>query len=107
MKISGKDPSVALENYLKQVRGDQAGRQKQAESSTGKPAGQILGEDKVVLSSKSKQMAGANRVSAPAHGEDVQKVSRLRLQVTNGTYQVDGQKVASKMIEEALLNELL
>ncbi len=107
MKISGKDPSVSLENYLKQIRGSQAGGQKQAESATGKPAGQVLGEDKVVLSSKSKQMAGASKVSAPAPGENTQKVSRLRLQVANGTYQVDGQKVASKMIEEALLNELL
>jgi flagellar biosynthesis anti-sigma factor FlgM len=35
------------------------------------------------------------------------KVSELRNQIQNGTYQIDADKIAGKMIKEGLLNDAL
>jgi negative regulator of flagellin synthesis FlgM len=36
-----------------------------------------------------------------------EKVSELRNQIQNGTYQIDADKIAGKMIKEGLLNDAL
>ena len=36
-----------------------------------------------------------------------EKVSQLRSQIQNGTYEIDADKIAGKMIKESLLNDAL
>jgi negative regulator of flagellin synthesis FlgM len=36
-----------------------------------------------------------------------EKVAKIKAQIENGTYQVEEKKLATKMIKESLLNELL
>ncbi len=107
MKVTGKDDSIHLENYLRQVGEKQIREHPKADAPPGKNAGQVLQEDKVVLSSKAKQISEAKNVVTALPDVDSAKVARLRLQVSNGTYQVDAKKVADKMIDQSLLDDLL
>lgn len=107
MKVTGKDTSISLENYLRQVGKKQVSGHEKTGPSPAKEARQVVHEDKVVLSSKSKQISEAKNVVTALPDVDSEKVARLRLQVSNGTYRIDTQKVAGKMITQSLLDDLL
>jgi len=102
MKIMGKNPLIQLDAYTKHVR--------DAEKTAGKnDADHTMGarQDKVVLSPLAKAIQEAKTIleSVPDVRED--KIARIKEQISNGTYTIDEKKVAAKMIEESLLNELL
>jgi len=107
MKVTGKDDSIHLENYLRQVGEKQIRGHARTDAPPGKNAGQVLQEDKVVLSSKAKQISEAKNVVTALPDVDSAKVARLRLQVSNGTYRIDAHKMADKMIDQSLLDDLL
>jgi len=107
MKVTGKDVSINLDNYLKQVGEKRVKGHEKTGASPGKDAGRVVHEDSVVLSSKSKQISEAKNVVTALPDIDSEKVARLRLQVSNGNYRIDAQKIAGKMIDQSLLDDLL
>ena len=107
MKVTGKETSINLENYLRQVGEKRVGGHEKTGASPGKETGRVVHEDTVVLSSKSKQISEAKNVVTALPDVDSEKVARLRLQVSNGAYRIDPQKVAGKMIDQSLLDDLL
>jgi len=107
MKVTGKDDSIHLENYLRQVGEKQIRGHGKTGAPPGKNTGQVLQEDKVELSTKSKQISEAKNVVTALPDVDSAKVARLRLQVSNGTYRIDAQKVANRMIDQSLLDDML
>lgn len=107
MKISGQDPTL-VNAYLRTL-GTNA--QKPAVSpQEGAANGGTIGtstEDKVVISDAARAIQEASGKIGDQEGIRAEKVEALKGQVASGTYQVDPQKVAEKMIRESLLNELL
>ena len=100
MEISPKD-SVNIEAYVNQVQDkdkvDAAAEQKEQQQAKA---------DTVALSSAAKDIQEAQKQleAIPDVRED--KVAQLKEQIENGTYEIDAEKIADKMLKDALLNDL-
>lgn len=103
MKVIGNPPFDTLEVYLRTT----AARNRVNPSSTPGTEMQGKPEDKVELSSRGREIQEAMQIlkSVPDVRED--KVALLKQQIEAGTYEIEGEKIAEKMIRESLLNELL
>ena len=102
MKIVGKNPSVNLEAYQKNIRD-----RNRVDASGKAPAKGVSKEDKVVLSPEVKRIQEAKKLLSSVPDIREEKVAQIKAQIENGTYQVEEKKLAQKMIKESLLNELL
>ena len=100
MEITPKD-SVNIEAYVNQVQ-----EKDKVEPTSEQPEKQQVKADTVELSDMGKRVqdAHAQLESIPDVRED--KVAQLKEQVENGTYEVDADKVAEKMLKESLLNDM-
>jgi len=101
MEITPKD-SVNIEAYVNQVQDKD-----KAQATTEKTEKQPTKTDTVVLSDAAKRIQEAKKVldEIPDIRED--KVAQLKEQIENGTYEIDEQKIADKMLKDSLLNELI
>jgi len=105
MEIAGKTPFINGENYIKNIND-----QREIETSSKKAsraAGSEYQEDKVVLSSKIREIQEAKKLLSLVPDIREEKIDKIKKQIENGTYQIEGEKIAGKMISESLLNELL
>lgn len=83
----------------------QNGKVGPAERNSATPAqNQVPAEDKVDLSSQSKEMNKISEVLAAAPDVRAEKVDALKKQVESGQYQVNSDAVAEKMIKEFLFD---
>ncbi|MCK5419961.1 MAG: flagellar biosynthesis anti-sigma factor FlgM [Desulfobacterales bacterium] len=100
MEITPKD-TVNIDAYVKQVQDKD-----KADATSEQPEKQQAKTDTVVLSDTAKtvQEAQTQLKSIPDVRED--KVAELKEQIENGTYEVDADKLAGKMLKDALLNDL-
>jgi negative regulator of flagellin synthesis FlgM len=102
MKITGKNPYVNLDTYAKNVK------DKERIDNQGKEtSNQVVKEDKVVLSQEAKKVQEAKKLMESIPDIREEKIAKVKAQIENGTYQVEEKKLATKMIKESLLNELL
>jgi len=101
MEINGNQ-GIGIDAYANQV---------QDKNKVGTPDNQpektAVKADTVVISDAAKRVQEARRQldDIPDVRED--KVSELRSQIQNGTYEIDADKIAGKMIKESLLNDAL
>ncbi|MBL7202868.1 MAG: flagellar biosynthesis anti-sigma factor FlgM [Desulfobacteraceae bacterium] len=103
MEITGNHPFARLDAYVKNI-----GKEKNRVHGSPREAPKGgLSEDKVALSPEAKQIQEAKRLldSLPDIRED--KVAEIKEQIESGAYNIDGEKIAFKMIKESILNELL
>ncbi len=99
MEITPKD-SVNIEAYVNQVQDkDKADAAEQQEQQKTKA-------DTVALSSAAKDIHKAQRQLAEIPDVREDKVAQLKKQIENGTYEIDEEKIADKMLKDALLNDL-
>ncbi|MEE9536035.1 MAG: flagellar biosynthesis anti-sigma factor FlgM [Desulfobacterales bacterium] len=100
MEITPKD-SVNIEAYVNQVQ-----EKDKVAPTSEQPENQQVKADTVELSDMGKSVQEAHRQleTIPDIRED--KVAQLKEQVENGTYEIDAEKVADKMLRDALLNDL-
>lgn len=96
MEISGKVPPLGKTPYVKQSA-------KPVEKS---PAAPVAKGDRVALSAQAKELQAAREAIAKIDNVDHEKVARIKAQVEAGTYKVDAGKIAEKMIDESLLDDL-
>jgi len=104
MKITGNNPFTKVDTYVKNIGRDKGKASASSrESSKGAPST----VDRVVLSSKAQEIHEMKKLlnSIPDIREG--KVAQIKERIENGTYEIDGKKIALKMIKESLLNELL
>lgn len=102
MEIIGKNTSVNLEHYVKNVKD-----KKKIDTRSGQASDEILKDDKVVLSSKAKEIQEAKKLMNSITDIREEKIAEIRKQIEDGTYEIKEEKIAGKMLMEALLNELL
>ena len=100
MEITPKD-TVNIDAYVNQVQ-----EKDKADAASEQPEKQQAKADTVVLSDTAKavQEAKTQLDSVPDVRKD--KVAELREQIENGTYEVDSEKLAEKMITDSIINEL-
>lgn len=101
MKIDGDKPNLPIDPSLQ--TGAKASRPTQA----GHPEGEATFGDRVQLSSKAKEIQLAARVLAQTPEARDATVAALKRQVERGTYKVNAEQIAGKMVREALLDQLL
>ena len=100
MEITPKD-TVNIEAYVNQVQDkdkiDAAAEQKEQQQAKA---------DTVALSNAAKNIQEAQKQleAVPDVRED--KVAELKEQIENGTYEIDAEKIADKMLKDSLLNDL-
>ena len=101
MEITPKD-TVNIEAYVNQVQ-----NKDKVDATSEQPEKQQTKADTVVLSDTAKKVQEAQKQleAIPDVRED--KVAQLKEQIENGTYDMDEEKIAGKMIKDALLNDLL
>jgi negative regulator of flagellin synthesis FlgM len=100
MEITPKD-SVNIDSYVNQVQDKD-----KAEVTSEQPEKQQTKADTVVLSDMAKtvQEAQTQLESIPDVREE--KVAALKEQIENGTYEIDADKIADKMLRDSLLDDL-
>jgi negative regulator of flagellin synthesis FlgM len=100
MEITPKD-AVNIEAYVNQVKDKD-----KVDAAAEKPEKQPAKTDTVVLSDTAKNVQEAQKQleTIPDVRED--KVAQLKEQIENGTYEMDEEKIADKMMKDALLNDL-
>ena len=96
MEISNKVPPVQSTPYVKET----------AKASAASGTAPTAKGDKVELSAKAQELQAAR--DAIQHMDDVDhdKVAEIKAQIEAGTYKVDANKIAGKMLEESLLKEM-
>ena len=102
MKITGENRFVNLEAYVQNVEDN-----RKIDASTRQDSGEVLKEDKVVLSSKAREIMEARKRLGSFPDIREEKVALMKKQIENGTYKIEGKKIAPKMIKESLLNEIV
>ena len=100
MKIGDKIPPIQIEAYIHQTREKHTG-----EGSSAVPQKPVSQEDKVVLSETAKQMNKVKEQLDAIPDIREEKVAEIKNQVDNGTYKIDGKKIAFNMLRESLLDE--
>jgi len=101
MKIADKNPFINLEAYFESVKD-----QKRVNGSAKQASGRINGEDKVELSPKGKEIQEAKRLLESIPDVRNERITLIKKQIEKGTYQINGEKTAGKMLREMFLNEL-
>ena len=101
MEINGNQ-GIGIDAYVNQVQD-----KNKVGTPDNKPEKSAVKADTVVISDAAKriQEARSQLDDIPDVRED--KVSQLRNQIQNGTYEINADKIAAKMIKEGLLNDAL
>ena len=99
MKITEKDNSINLDAYIKNVK------DKRKIDISKQPFRDVFEEDKVVLSPKAREVQEAKRVLDSLPDIREEDVARIKNEIKQGTYKIEGEKLAAKMIKEALLKD--
>ena len=101
MEINGNQ-GIGIDAYVNQVQD-----KNNIGTPDNKPEKTAVKADTVVISDAAKRIQEARRQldDIPDVRED--KVSQLRSQIQNGTYEINADKIAGKMIKEGLLNDAL
>jgi negative regulator of flagellin synthesis FlgM len=101
MEINGNQ-GIGVDAYVNQVQD-----KNNIGTPDNKPEKTAVKADTVVISDAAKRVQEARRQldDIPDVRED--KVSQLRSQIQNGTYEINADKIAGKMIKEGLLNDAL
>jgi negative regulator of flagellin synthesis FlgM len=101
MEINGNQ-SIGIDAYVNQVQD-----KNNVGTPDNKPEKTAVKADTVVISDAAKRVQEARRQldDIPDVRED--KVSQLRSQIQNGTYEINADKIAGKMIKEGFFNDFL
>ena len=97
-----KSQGIQIDAYVNQVHD-----KTKMDPSDNKPDKAAARTDTVVISDAAKRIQEARMQldEIPDVRED--KVDQLRNQIENGTYEIDADRIAGKMITEGLINDVL
>ena len=93
-KVSLQQPNI--------VKGVQPGQKAAPVRKTGAHP-PVARKDRVQISDQAREMQAARQAIEQMPDVDEEKVARIKEQIQNGTYKVDGNKAAGKILAESLL----
>jgi len=97
-----ENQGIGIEAYVNQVQD-----KNKVGTPDNKPEKTAVKADTVVISDAAKRVQEARRQLDDIPDVREGKVSQLRSQIQNGTYEINADKIAGKMIKEALLNDAM
>jgi negative regulator of flagellin synthesis FlgM len=95
-----KSQGVQIDAYVNQVHD-----KNKADASENKSDKTAAKTDTVVISDAAKRIQEVRSQLDEVSDVDEEKVARLRNEIENGTYQINADKIAAKMIKEGLIND--
>ncbi|CAB1078693.1 hypothetical protein D1AOALGA4SA_6427 [Olavius algarvensis Delta 1 endosymbiont] len=95
-----KSQGVQIDAYVNQVHD-----KNKADASENKSDKAAVKTDTVVISDAAKRIQEARSQLDEVADVDEEKVARLKNEIENGTYQINADKIAGKMIREGLIND--
>ena len=99
MEINGNH-GIGIDAYINQVHDNsKVGTPDNKPETTAKKA------DSVVISDAAKRVQEARNQLNDIPDVREEKVAQLRNQIQNGTYEINAEKIAGKLIKESLLND--
>ena len=97
MEITGKSVSFNIDSYVSNVKAKQKTEASPDATHEEKPR-----QDTVQLSARAKEIQEAKKsINAISDVRD-EKVAEIKTQIENGTYQVDGERIAANVVEESI-----
>ncbi len=103
MEITPKNQADMIEAYVSQVQ-----VKPKAEEATEKDLRQqAITADTVVISDTAKRIQEARIQLESIPDTRSEKVAEIKRRIEDGTYEINPDKIADKMIRESLLNDLL
>ena len=96
MKIADNNPSVNLEAYIKNVKN----RGKNSQTTQETPV-EVKG-DRVILSSLAKEIRDIKKLVNSVPDIRERKIAEIKEKIENGSYKIDSDEVAFKLIKESL-----
>ena len=97
-----KNQGIQVDAYVNQVHD-----KKKADQATDQARESAVKTDTVVISDAAKRVHEARRQLDDIPDVREEKVAQLRNQIQSGTYKIDADKIAGKMIKEGLFNDFL
>jgi negative regulator of flagellin synthesis FlgM len=97
-----RNQGIQIDAYVNQVQD-----KNKIDASKDKPEKSAMKTDTVVISDAAKRIQEAKKQldEIPDVRED--KVEQLKKQIENGTYEINAEKIAGKLIKEHLINDVL
>jgi len=93
-----------IDSYVRHVNKDKT---KSGAVSDDQRSNEILPSgDSVELSPRAKEMQEAMKILETLPDVREEKVAQIRQQIEEGSYEIDGKKIAEKMIKESVMNNL-
>ena len=99
MKINDQSAYINFEAHTQ--RSHDSASSAVAAANTGR---ERVSTDKVVLSPKARELQDAKTELAGVPDVDTRRVAHIKLEIEQGTYRVDGGKIAERMLGEMRLN---
>lgn len=103
MEITPKNQADRIEGYLSQIQP----KPKTEETSEKDLRQQAITADTVVISDTAKRVQEARIQLESVPDTRSEKVAEIKRRIEDGTYEINPEKIAGKMIRESLLNDLL
>lgn len=101
MKIPENDPMRRLEGALQDIKGVNEGTKKDSTRADSSHS------DKVDISGKAKYIQQLNRLISSLPDIRTDRVEEIQDQIAAGTFHVQAEKVAEKLVRSALLDKTL
>ena len=102
MEIGGKIPPIKIDAYINNAK--EKNKIADALSKNAKPGSNL---DKVEFSQTVKNVKEAREQLESIPDVREEKVKEIKTQIEEGTYQVDGKKIAFNMIRASLIDEIV
>jgi negative regulator of flagellin synthesis FlgM len=102
MEITNKSQAISIDAYVKQVQAQP--KTEPAGEKAAQPQG--LKTDTVVISDAAKRIQEAQKQIQAIPDVRAEKVAEIKSQIENGTYQINADQIAGKMIKESLMHDL-
>jgi negative regulator of flagellin synthesis FlgM len=102
MEIGGKIPPIKIDAYINNAK--ENNKITGALSKSGKPGPNL---DKVEFSQTARDVKEAREQLDSIPDVREEKVKEVKAQIQEGTYKVDGKKIAFNMIRDSLIDEIV
>jgi negative regulator of flagellin synthesis FlgM len=100
MEIFGKKPFPGANPYIRNI----ANPRRNAEETASRP--DESGGDRVALSPQARRFQEARRIAADRPEIRTDRVAQVRERLATGTFRVEGERIALRMLAESLLADM-
>jgi negative regulator of flagellin synthesis FlgM len=102
MEITGKKTLAEYHSYIRQIQ-----QKNRLDSNQSADRKSTVQQDVVALSPEAKKLQEVQQLVKSIPEVREAKIAEVRDQIQNGTYRVEGKKIAFNLIKESLINEIL